>query len=115
MEVAGILDNKIKLRKKFLYILLLAVLAVFFSLLIKRFENLSTTVSVNGRESVLNRTVESRGYPFPIVPMSDLGLLELARTPMIIVGFLSNLVFYFVVFSTIYFAYSSYFKKAKKK
>lgn len=99
------------MRKKFLYLLLSAILGTILSLLYFRGGNYCP-MSI---DSDCQMWPAMRGFPLPILFLGNLGLLELSKVIMQIFGFVSDLLFYFVIFSAIYFVYLKVFKKVKKK
>lgn len=111
MEVAGILDNKNKLRKSFLYLILISLLASTLSL-VHYNDSVPCDSFENGVIIDCWPPPPSRGFPFPVVVSGYRGneLIGLQ-----ILGFLINFSIYFIVFGAIYFAYWKFFKKAKKK
>ncbi len=106
------------LRKSFLFILIFSLVSVLLSVLLVTFPEKCIPQGPPGSFVMCAYQAGSRGFPFPVFYLSyhnDLELLELAKTPMQIFGFVADLIVYFLLFSAIYLSYSKLFKKAKKQ
>ncbi len=114
MEVTGILDNEINVKKRILYIFLLAVIVSMFSLLHHE-EGSFCGPNSGPNVGICAMIPESRGWPLPVVLEDPYNRINETLWVEQLVAFFVNFLVYFVVFGSVYFAYIKLIKRSKKK